>query len=341
MKRWQKAILYTLCALVVLLAVGITATIGWRPIIGPRSRALTNRTFQATPERLARGAYLTKAVTPCLVCHSESDPNQMWVPKPGTEGGGQVWPEPALPWLVVPNITPDKATGAGDWTDDMIARSVREGIGHDGRTLFPLMPYQKFRSMSDEDLASVIAYIRTLPAISQQRPLSVIPFPVSRLINTAPEPLTAPVPEPDLSTPAKRGEYLVTLAVCADCHTPFDPQNQPMAGMDFAGGTPIEIPGKPRVATANLTPSPSGIPYYTEEIFFSVLRTGHAGTREISDIMPWRFFSNMTDDDLRSVFAYLKTLKPVDHSVDNSLPPTKCARCGQEHGGGERNTPAN
>jgi hypothetical protein len=68
--------------------------------------------------------------------------------------------------------------------------------------------------------------------------------------------------------------------------------------------------------------------------------SGHAGAREISEVMPWRFFSHMTDEDLKAIFAYLKTLAPVDHYVDNSLPPTPCARCGHVHGGGERNKAA-
>jgi mono/diheme cytochrome c family protein len=338
-RRWQKVLLFVAIALLALLAVGITATIGWRPIIGPRARALTDRRFEPTPARLARGEYLVKGVTPCLVCHSESDPNEQWVPKAGAEGAGQAWPEAALSWLAVPNITPDPETGAGTWSDDAIARAVREGIGHDGRTLFPLMPYGQFREMSDEDLASVVSYIRTLTPVRKQLPKSAIPFPLNRLINGAPQPIEGSVPAPDQSTPEARGKYLATLGVCTDCHTPFDNQNQPIAGMTFAGGNEIILPGKPFVATANLTPSPNGIPYYTDDLFVETIRTGHVRAREISDVMPWRFYRNMTDEDLKAIFAYLKTLTPVDHYVDNSLPPTKCGRCGHPHGGGERNKP--
>jgi mono/diheme cytochrome c family protein len=338
MTRGVRILLYLVVGIVVLLAVGITATIGWRPIIGPKSRPLTTRTFESTPARLARGQYLTTGVTPCLVCHSESaNPNEMWVAKPGTEGGGQRWMEPDLSWLVVPNITPDKDTGAGTWSDDAIARAVREGIGHDGRALFPLMPYHAFRHMSDEDLASIVTFIRTLPPVRSTLPKSEIPFPINRLINNEPEPLDAPVAEPDLSTPEKRGEYMATLADCAGCHTPFDSQNQPIEALRFGGGNVLNIPGKPMVTTANLTPSPNGIPYYTEELFLEVLRTGHVRGREISDVMPWRFFGRMSDEDLKAIFAYLKTQKPVDHFVDNSLPPTDCPTCGHPHGGGERN----
>ena len=84
-------------------------------------------------------------------------------------GAGTVFAEGSeLPGKVIsPNLTPDKETGAGNWTDDMLARAVREGIGHDGRTLFPLMPYMNYREMPDEDLASVIAYLRTLPPLPE------------------------------------------------------------------------------------------------------------------------------------------------------------------------------
>jgi hypothetical protein len=339
--RWGRILLSIVVGLVVLVAIGITATIGWRPIIGPKSRPLTNRTFESTPARLARGQYLTSGIAPCLVCHSDSARSaEMWVPKPGTVGGGQQWVEPEMTWLTIPNISPDKESGAGTWSDDAIARAVREGIGHDGRTLFPMMPYQHFRHMSDEDLASIVVYLRTLAPVHNALPKSKIPFPVNRLINSAPEPLDGPVPAPDLSTPEKRGAYIVTLAVCTDCHTPFDDKNQPIASMAFAGGNTFDIPGKPYVATANLTPSPNGIPYYTEDLFLETIRTGHARGREISDVMPWRFFRNMTDDDLKAVFAYLKTLKPVDHYVDNSLPPTDCPLCGHKHGGGDHNKKA-
>ena len=81
------------------------------------------------------------------------------------EGAGDVQPYADLPGkIVAPNLTPDPETGAGNWTDDQLARAIREGIGHDGRALFPMMPYTHFREMSDEDLASVIVYLRSLTA---------------------------------------------------------------------------------------------------------------------------------------------------------------------------------
>ncbi len=340
MKGWKKAVVYGLLGLVVLFGLGVSVTIGWRPFIGPRVRPLTGRTFEPTAARLARGAYVVNNLTGCTYCHSDFDASREPLStKTGTEGGGHVWAPEGLPWLVAPNITPDKDTGAGNWSDDTIARAVREGIGHDGRALFPLMPYGNYRTMSDEDLASVVVYLRSLKPIRRKLPRSVLPFPVSRLINSAPEPVTEPVPSPDLSDQATRGRYLVTMASCADCHSPMV-RGQFVPGLAFGGGNTLEYTGRPSVASANLTPSPNGIPYYTEALFVETIRTGRVRERQISDLMPWAFYRHMTDEDLQAIFAYLKALAPVDHFVDNSLPRTKCALCTMEHGGGERNKKA-
>jgi mono/diheme cytochrome c family protein len=254
-------------------------------------------------------------------------------------GAGQDILVKGLPGRVVaPNISSDPDTGVGNWTDDELARAIREGVGRDGRALFPLMPYQRFRSLSDEDLASVIVYLRTLPPVHQQQPATEIVFPVRYLIRSVPEPLDSPVPAPDLSTPEKRGAYLVTIGACANCHTPQDQRGQPIPGMDFGGGFVFEGPWG-RVASANLTPAPSGIPYYDVALFREVLRTGYVKARPINPIMPWHVFGGMTDEDTAAIFAYLTTLKPVVHRVTNAEnePPTFCKLCQQTHGYGDRN----
>ena len=338
MKRWQKRLLATVIILVALLVVGISATVGWTPFFGPKTRALTDRRFEPTPARMERGEYLVRNVAGCLFCHSELDPGTRGLPiKEGRDGAGRSWASEGIAWLSTPNITPDRQTGAGSWTDDAIARAVREGISHDGRALFPIMPYSNYRKMSDEDLASVITYIRSLPAISQAQAPSEVPFPVNRFINAVPEPVESPVAAPDLSTPEKRGAYLATLASCADCHTPMDERGQFIPNMDFAGGNKFMHEGREARAAANITPAVNGIPYYNDALFLEVIRTGRVREREISDVMPWGHYRGMTDDDLKAIFAYLKTLKPIEHFVDNALPPTMCGKCRLEHGGGERN----
>ncbi|PYS87606.1 MAG: hypothetical protein DMF70_00155 [Acidobacteria bacterium] len=165
-RRWKKFAGLTSLVIIALIAIGITFTIGWRPFIGAKQRALTDRKFEATPKRLARGKYLVDGVMGCFGCHTDADWSKPGAPPvAGHEGSGHVWSDQNLPWLIASNITPDKETGIGMWSDDTLARAIREGIGYDGRALFPIMPYPEYRQMSDEDLASVIAYVRTVPAV--------------------------------------------------------------------------------------------------------------------------------------------------------------------------------
>lgn len=338
MKRFLKISLITVLCLIAGLAVGITATIGWRPFIGPRSRSLTNRVFERTPERWARGKYLAENEAACVDCHSPPDWTKHDSPIPeGMEGAGEDFSiMQGLPGHVVaPNLTPDTETGSGNWSDDALARAIREGIGHDGRALFPMMPYEAYRHLSDEDLASIIVFLRSLPPVRNPLPKTEIIFPVKYLIRSTPQPITAPVPAPDLSDQVKRGAYLVMIAGCKDCHTPMD-RGAPLPNMELAGGQIFNGPWG-RVATANLTPDPSGIPYYDEALFLQVIRTGYVRARIINQIMPWRPYSGMTDDDLKAIFAYLKTVKPIHHIVDNTEPPTMCVICKSMHGGGDKN----
>ena len=163
--------------------------------------------FESTPQRLARGEYLVQNVTLCILCHSEHNFKAPGAPViEGTLLAGAHFEEEGLPGDVYSaNLTPDPETGAGGWSDDQLSRGIREGIGHDGRPLFPMMPYEHFRSMSDEDVAAVIVYLKTVQPVKRRQPSTKLAFPVNYLIKTVPEPLTGPVSEPDRSTPEKRG----------------------------------------------------------------------------------------------------------------------------------------
>jgi hypothetical protein len=125
--------------------------------------------------------------------------------------------------------------------------------------------------------------------------------------------------------------------VCEDCHTPRDDKGNVRHDMPFAGGTPMPFANRKVISGANITPAVNGIPYYTEALFIETMRTGKVHSRPLDDMMPTAVFRNMTDGDLKDLFAYLKSLRPVVHYVDNSLPRTYCPKCGLVHGGGERN----
>lgn len=285
--------------------------------------------------RLQRGRYIVEGVGHCFQCHSDVDWETPGAQaKPGRKGAGTEFAQYGIPWLVAPNITPDVETGAGTWTDEQFARAIREGIGHDGRRLAPMMPYKHFREMSDDDLASVIVYLRSLEPVRNVLPKTNLPE-AMKVSLPAHEPITEPVPPPDTSTPVARGKYLVTLASCSDCHTPTQ-QGQPMTHLAFGGGTSLKGPWGD-VNTANITPDASGISYYDEALFIQTLRTGQIGARKLSSIMPWGYFRNLTDYDLKAIFAYLRTLPPVRHRVDNTEVPTACPVCRRRHGLGEMN----
>src|SRR5215469_11775839 len=181
MKRTAKILLWTLAMICLLLIAAINFTIGWRPFIGARARATTNRKFERTPERLTRGRYLVRGLVGCETCHSPKDWDTHGAPiVPGMELAGQVINIPGLPGRVVAsNLTPDPETGSAIWSDDQIARAIREGIGHDGRTIFPIMPYEFLRNLSDEDVASIIVYLRSIPAVRNPLPETEIKFPVN------------------------------------------------------------------------------------------------------------------------------------------------------------------
>lgn len=312
-----------------------------------------NRVPQA--ERVARGRYLANGVGRCFWCHSPQTNTDPALPKPETLGAGDTL-DPSLP-IVAPNLTPDAETGLGRWTDAQIIRAVREGIGADGRRLRNDHPASYFSVMTDDDAESLVAYLRSLRPIRNQLPRSA---PQTSSHETV-EPFGKPAANPG-RTPEERGAYLVHLAECAGCHTTTTEAGAPFRRMLFGGGRrfietrmgfgyevgndgafaaasePKLQPGERVVVSANLTRDPSGISYYTPELFVQTIRTGRVGgVRRLSSAMPWIHFRTLTDGDLRAIFAYLRSVPPVRHQVSNTDPPTLCRICGRRHGLGDAN----
>jgi mono/diheme cytochrome c family protein len=304
-------------ALVVLLG-GAAAVLELRP---PRMRPVNAaKRFEATPDRLARGRYIVEAEAHCLHCHSDRDWQTHGAPvRPGGEGAGWdvPWAANHMPGQVfAPNLTPDRETGLGAIPDDAVARAIREGVSHDGRALF-MMPWQNYRQMSDEDVASVVAYLRALPPVKRPRGTTAIQAPVRWFLKAGTAPLTAPVMTTRASDPVARGKQLAEIGQCQTCHTPVDGRHQPLAGMAFAGGQEFVIGGV-RYRSSNITPDPSGISYYSQELFIRTMRTGNVGGRRLAPIMPWADIRKLTDGDLAALWAFLKTVTPVAHDVERA-----------------------
>ncbi len=143
MKRWMEIVCVVVALLAIVLSVVISATIGWRVLIGPESRPLTARKFEPSAERLERGKYLVEGSLACFDCHSERNWQEPGAPPlANKKGAGNVFPvgKDFPGQVIASNITPDRETGAGQWSDDALARAIREGIGHYGLVLFPIMP---------------------------------------------------------------------------------------------------------------------------------------------------------------------------------------------------------
>ncbi len=284
----------------------------------------------AAETELARGEYLVEAVAHCYYCHSEND----WdgpapLPKPGMKGAGAVFPDEGAPGRVVAsNITPDQATGIGAWTDEELDRAIREGIGRDGRRLFPAMPTLTF--LADDDLAAVIAYLRSQPAVNNRPPSTELPEPVKAGL-PPPGTVTRPVAGPEKADRVQRGKYLAGLADCIGCHTPLDAQGAPIEALAYGGGFELKGPWGD-VVTPNITADASGISYYDTALFTAVMRTGKVRARPLNKVMPFHIYSKMTDEDLGAIFEFLRTLPLVRHRVDNTEEPQPCKICGGSHG---------
>ena len=340
MRIRARSILLGLLVLIVILVLGAITAVGWEVVLGPKARPVTARKFDATDARLARGKYLTD-IAPCFHCHSEHDLSKPEYPRvEAKKGAGWAMPIPALGAPVAPNITPDPETGIGAWTDDEIARAIQEGVDKNGRALFPVMPYMNFRNLADEDVASIVVFLRTLPPVRNPLPLTKLVFPLSVLVNTMPKPLTSHAPVAVPTTSEARGEYLVkTVIGCQDCHTPADNQGRPLPGLEFGGGSPFHDPGQPKTVlfSKNITSDPSGIAHYDEAMFVQTLRTGRTAGGLLNHIMPFENLKNLTDSDLHDIYSYMKSVPPVSHRISNTDPPTQCPVCGQRHGLGDLN----
>ena len=261
-------------------------------------------------EVVARGRYLAESVLGCVSCHTDRDYTRYGGPPRGTALAGACYGKDwGLPGLVcAPNITSDPEHGIGRWTDEELLRALREGYGRDGRTLFPMMPYTEWRTLSDDDARAVVAYLRQVPPVPRSVPRSELPPEVQANIRGLASRLPGPVPAP-AEDAVSRGRYLTTIAQCAFCHGGIDEPPQP-----FAGGLPVPTPyGEEKVPA--LLPHGPILKGLSEDAFVARFTSWREVTSAPSVegrvnklAMPWRSFAGMREEDLRAVYRYLQTL---------------------------------
>ncbi len=290
----------------------------------PKIAPATDMKVERTPQRLERGKYLVNNVVGCVACHSQRNFAYFSGPiVPGTEGkGGESFDESrGFPGTFnAKNITP---AGIGNWTDGELFRAMTSGVNKDGEALFPVMPYLNFGKMDEEDVKSVIAYIRTLPPIPNEVPKSKPKFPMNLIIRTIPQ-----APDfrkmPDKSNTVEYGKYLVNASSCIDCHTKMN-KGKYLEGMEFAGGFEFPFDNGYLVRSANITPdNETGIGKWTKEQFMTKFKaydkpeakTMPVKTGELNSYMPWFAYSGMDSTDLSSIYDYLRTVKPVSNKVE-------------------------
>lgn len=325
MKKALKVITLLLLVVLLLAAGGVAYITQAMPDID----APADLEVEATPERMARGAYLANSVCVCMDCHSTRDWGMYAAPLvPGTLGrGGERFDEsmnfPGT--FYARNITP---AGVGSWTDGELYRAITSGIGRDGHPFFPVMPYPNYNRLATEDVLSIIAYLRSIPAQENEVPVSSALFPVSLFLRLTPQP-AHPMERPDPADELALGSYLTNAAGCGECHTRTEKGEK--VGEPFAGGFEFSFPGGSVLRSPNITPSEDGgIGRWTREQFIQRFKMyvdgGYAApavdlaSGDMQTVMPWMMYATMTEQDLGAIYAYLRTVKPVSGVVERWTP---------------------
>jgi len=191
------------------------------------------------------------------------------------------------------------------------------------------MPYHDYAKMDREDIYAIIAYIRTLEPIESQIPERELDFPLGLIVNMMPaEPELPDMPDP--SDQVAYGQYVANAAGCIQCHTTQDDRGMIIPELLLAGGNEFPLPTGGIVRSANLTPDDeTGIGKWTEEAFllrFKIYADSSMVLHEVREgdlntPMAWSLYGRMTEKDLRAIYAYMQTVKPLSNKVEKFTAP--------------------
>lgn len=248
---------------------------------------------------------ITFAAAGCASCHTSEDG------PPDVLSGGRVF-QSDFGSFIAPNISPDPVHGVGAWSDLELASAIMQGVGRDGRHLYPAFPYTSYNKAEPQDIVDLIAYMRSLPASDKPNTPHDLGFPFNQRITLGPWKLLFSNENWVLSDPAtpsiERGRYLAeSLGHCAECHTP----RGALGGLDrarwMAGAPHPSGEGRiPNITSAELDWSESDIASYLKSGFTPEFDSAGG---EMAAVI--RNTSQLTDADRAAIAAYLKAIPPV------------------------------
>lgn len=256
-----------------------------------------------------RGGYLVNGILTCGNCHTPRGPGGVFDMAKQLSGGPQTWDTPQYR-VKGSNITPDKDTGIGNWTDEQIKSAIQHGARPNGVPLSPQMPYAFYKIFTPADLNAVVAYLKSVPATRNQVEPPVYKAPMEAHIPPGAE---KPFSEADMADPVKHGFYLVTIGHCMECHTPMGPRGREFADKLGAGGFEFEGPWGKSVSR-NITASKTkGIGEWSDaEIKRAITQGVRKDGSPLKPPMGYPHYAKMTADDLDAVVAYLRTVPAKD-----------------------------
>lgn len=247
---------------------------------------------------LERGTYLVEGPAACGNCHTPQGPDG---PIAGMALSGMLVEQNDGFTAIAANITPGGRIA--EWSDTELARAIREGIRPDGTVIGPPMPMGLYRGLSDDDLMSMVIYLREVPAVDNDPGTSVYNIPLPPAYGP-PIDTVAAIPE---GITVEYGEYLAgPIAHCMECHTSFGPQGPMFDTHLGAGGFAFHGPWGTSIAP-NITPT--GLAEYTDNELGAMIMSGiHPGGTPMLPPMPYPYLSNMTDEDLSAIILYLRQI---------------------------------
>ena len=283
--KWPAVVLGGLVT-VLLTLVAVLIGRGLAIVYVPHPVPAISLAVETSPERLARGQHLAESV--CAACHTETGELPL-------SGGHNLSDDVKMPLgsLYPPNLTP--AGPVASLTDADIWRIFRYGVFPNGRRT--MMPLVRLHNLSDEDVQSIIVYLRSQPAVERVTPqnepsLLLAAFLGASLFKVDFEPVTDPLVAPPKGPSAEYGDYIVSYNDCRDCH-----------GEKLDGH-----PTGPGAAGPNLRV----VQGWTTEQFVATLRTGvDPSGHALQPPMPWRVYAHMDDEELTAVYQYLRGLPAV------------------------------